>query len=297
MFLLLGGVVYGLTTAVGNMLAEEDPMPAYSSSVVWSSVPDVGSSARGGGSSVSVPVSSRTSSLFRHPAVYSVPAPQGYASANRPAYAAASSAAPLVSGGYPASSAYPVSGGLYLTSSATLQSYGGGTESAAYTSAGSHSAMSSASSLSGTSMSAPSMGVSLSPAVSPFWSASPSVATAYASADQSLSSRKGALRRKNGVSIEDTYYQWLQSNAWDYAAGSNTLSESQIRALWETLCANNEDFALTYTYEEFYNWFLSKQSDESFKWKLPVGEGIPCLLLLCVGYVIVRYKQQKNQWI
>lgn len=141
--------------------------------------------------------------------------------------------------------------------------------------------------------------MSVSPvAYSPSYSSAfSSAAPVYASADQTLSARKGAQRRKNGVTIEDTYYQWLQSNSWAFGAGADNLSESQVRALWDALCANNEDFALTYTYEEFYNWFLSKQSDETFKWKLPVGEGVPCLLLLCVGYVIVRYKQQKNQWI
>lgn len=141
--------------------------------------------------------------------------------------------------------------------------------------------------------------MSVSPvAYSPSYSsASSSAAPVYASADQTLSARKGAQRRKNGVTIEDTYYQWLQSNSWAFGAGADNLSESQVRALWDALCTNNDDFALTYTYEEFYNWFLSKQSDETFKWKLPVGEGVPYLLLLCVGYVIVRYKQQKNQWI
>lgn len=295
-FLLLGGVLYGLTTAVGNMLAEEDPMSVYSAYVDYPSVPVVGASSRGGSPVVPVPVSSRTASLFRHPAVYSVFVPQGCASADRPAYAAVSSALPLVSESYSASSAYPVSGGLYLTSSATLHSYGGGTESVAYISSGTHSAIPSASSLSGTSMTPP-VSVPLSPALSPSWSASPSVATAYASADQTLSARKGAQRRTNGITIEDTYYQWLQSNSWAFGAGADNLSESQVRALWDALCANNDDFALTYTYEEFYNWFLSKQSDETFKWKLPIGEGVPYLLLLCVGYVIVRYKQQKNQWI
>lgn len=190
----------------------------------------------------------------------------------------------------------PPSQGLYLTSSAVLQSYGGGAESGMYASSGSHSAVSSVSpSSAGVSLGAMSVSpVAYSPSYS---SAFSSVALVYASADQTLSARKGAQRRKNGVTIEDTYYQWLQSNSWAFGAGADNLSESQVRALWDALCANNEDFALTYTYEEFYNWFLSKQSDETFKWKLPVGEGVPCLLLLCVGYVIVKYKQQKNQWI
>lgn len=288
--LLLGGIVYGLTTAVGGMLAEDEPMSVCSAPVEWSSVPNVGVSAPAE-RSFSVPASSRRgSSLFHHPAVYSgVSVPQGCSGSGH------TTGVPS-SGTYAVSSAYSPSQGLYLTSSAVLQSYGGGAESGMYASSGSHSAVSSVSpSSAGVSLGA----MSVSPvAYSPFYSSAfSSAAPVYASADQTLSARKGAQRRKNGVTIEDTYYQWLQSNSWAFGAGADNLSESQVRALWDALCANNEDFALTYTYEEFYNWFLSKQSDETFKWKLPVGEGVPCLLLLCVGYVIVRYKQQKNQWI
>ena len=288
--LLLGGIVYGLTTALGGMLAEDEPMSVCSAQVEWSSVPNVGVSAPAE-RSFSVPASSRrSSSLFHHPAAYSgVSVPQGCSGSGLTMGVPAS-------GTYAVSSAYSPSQGLYLTSSAVLQSYGGGAESGMYASSGSHSAVSS--------VSPSSAGVSLGAmSVSPvayslsYSSASSSAAPVYASADQTLSVRKGAQRRKNGVTIEDTYYQWLQSNSWAFGAGADNLSESQVRALWDALCANNEDFALTYTYEEFYNWFLSKQSDETFKWKLPVGEGVPCLLLLCVGYVIVRYKQQKNQWI
>lgn len=288
--LLLGGIVYGLTTAVGGMLAEDEPMSVCSAQVEWSSVPNVGVSAPAE-RSFSVPASSRrSSSLFHHPAMYSgVSVPQCYSGSGL------TTGVPS-SGTYAVSSAYSPSQGLYLTSSAVLQSYGGGAESGMYASSGSHSAVSSVSpSSAGVSLGAMSVSpVAYSPSYS---SASSSAAPVYASADQTLSARKGAQRRTNGVTIEDTYYQWLQSNSWAFGAGADNLIESQVRALWDALCANNEDFALTYTYEEFYNWFLSKQSDETFKWKLPVGEGVPCLLLLCVGYVIVRYKQQKNQWI
>ena len=288
--LLLGGMVYGLTTAVGGMQAEDEPMSVCSAQVEWSSVPNVGVSAPAE-RSFSVPASSRhSSSLFHHPAVYSgVSVPQGCSGSGL------TTGVPS-SGTYAVSSAYSPSQGLYLTSSAVLQSYGGGAYSGMYASSGSHSAVSSVSpSSTGVSLGAMSVSpVASSPSYSSVFS---SAAPVYASADQTLSARKGAQRRKNGVTIEDTYYQWLQSNSWAFGAGADNLSESQVRALWDALCANNDDFALTYTYEEFYNWFLSKQSDETFKWKLPVGEGVPYLLLLCVGYVIVRYKQQKNQWI
>lgn len=121
---------------------------------------------------------------------------------------------------------------------------------------------------------------------------------AFASADRTLAASQSAPRKKNGMTIEDTYYQWLQSNNWAHGGGADNLSEAEIRALWDALCAGNEDFALTYTYEDFFNWLLSKQSDETFKWRLPIGDSVPFLLLLCISYAIILYtKQQKNKWV
>ena len=276
-FLLLGGVVYGLTTVVSSMLAEENPMSASSVSVDWSSVPDVGTSSRVGGSSVSVPMSSRSANrLFHHPAVYAVP--QGSAhSGSVSGYAA---------GGYPAAGG--ASQGVYLTTSSSLQSYGGGAESGVYTSAGSHSAMSSASSLSGSSMSTPSMSISLSPAVSAFRSVSPSVATAYASADQTLSSRKGAQRRKsNGTTtIDGAWTNWLE-NEW--AGGKDDLTLDELRALYEKMRAEDAQFADTYTWEDFLEWFGYRQQDETFKWHLPIGDGVPFMLIVCAFVCLYKY--------
>lgn len=287
--LLLGGIVYGLTTAVGGMLAEDEPVSVCSAQVGWSSVPNVGVSAPAE-RSFSVPASSRrSSSLFHHPAVYGgVSVPQGCSGSGL------TTGVPS-SGTYAVSSAYSPSQGLYLTSSAVLQSYGGGAESGMYTSSGSHSAIPSASpSSAGVSLGAMSVSpVASSPSYSSvFSSASP----VYASADQTLSARKGAQRRTNGTpTIDDAWTHWLE-NEW--AGGRNDLTLGKLRALYDKMRAEDKNFADTYTWEDFLEWFGYRQNDETFKWRLPVGDGVPFLLLLCACtyvYIYVRNRKYKEE--
>lgn len=301
--LLLGGVLYGLTTAVGNMLAEEDPMSVYSAQVDYPCVPVVGASSRGGSPVVPVPVSSRTASLFRHPAVYSVSVPQGCASADRPAYAAVSSATPLASGSYSASSAYPVSGGLYLTSSATFHSYGGGTESAAYISSGSHSAASSVSpSSTGVSLGAMSVSpIASSPSYSSVYSsyalaAAPS-AMPYTSAQQSAPHRNGP-RRAPGT-IGGTLDNWIQGleHSGSYWHGEENgiwyFYENELRALYESAIANG-DLPVGTTWDQFLKWFANQSSKYQFYTApLPDGIGVLCLFaLLYMGIQLLKYHKR-----
>ena len=286
--LLLGGIVYGLTTAVGGMLAEDEPMSVCSAQVEWSSVPNVGVSAPAE-RSFSVPASSRCSSLlFHHPAVYSgVSVPQGCSGSGLTTGVPAS-------GTYAVSSAYSPSQGLYLTSSAVLQSYGGGAESGMYASSGSHIVVSSVSpSSAGVSLGA----MSVSPVASPpsYSSVFSSAALVYASADQTLSARKGAQRRTNGTpTIDDAWTHWLE-NKW--AGGRNDLTLGELRALYDKMRAEDKNFADTYTWEDFLEWFGYRQNDETFKWRLPVGDGVPFLLLLCACtyvYIYVRNRKYKE---
>lgn len=287
--LLLGGMVYGLTTAVGGMQAEDEPMSVCPARVEWSSVPNVGVSAPAE-RSFSVPASSRHgSSLFHHPAVYSgVSVPQGCSGSGL------TTGVPS-SGTYAVSSAYSPSQGLYLTSSAVLQSYGGGAESGMYASSGSHSAVSSVSpSSAGVSLGA----MSVSPiASSPSYSSAfSSAAPVYASADQTLSARKGAQRRTNGTpTIDDAWTHWLE-NEW--AGGRNDLTLGELRALYDKMRAEDKNFADTYTWEDFLEWFGYRQNDETFKWRLPVGDGVPFLLLLCACtyvYIYIRNRKYKEE--
>lgn len=192
--------------------------------------------------------------------------------------------------------------GLYLTSSAQVHSYGSGTsgscagydagrksnrgETASY--AGSYSNVFSARARkggdNGTQASAANSTV-----VSTF-GADGSFATAG-----SRFSAPGR-RRLPGMSIEDTYYNWLHSDKWGYGGVTEVtlISESELRALYDALCADNGDFAETHTYDQFLAWFMSKQDDEQFLWKFPVGDAPLFLAALCLIWGIYMYKRNKK---
>ncbi len=302
-FLLLGGVVYGLTTVVSSMLAEENPMSASSVSVDWSSVPDVGTSSRVGGSSVSVPMSSRSANrLFHHPVAYAVSAPQGSAhSGSVSGYAA---------GGYPAAGG--ASQGVYLTTSSSLQSYGGGAESGVYTSAGSHSAMSSASSSASSVMSSSGSmgtmgsGVSLAPSSS---FASPSYAYAYtstmsyaSSVQQSAPRRNGQRRTPGTIAGNDEWERWFDwyvgqddaTGGWTFSDDTYYFTEEQLRAAYEYWKANQSGMMPTVkTFEDWLAWITGESNNTRYQLS-PIGDGIIVLLLLSMVYMIaILYKQYK----
>lgn len=293
--LLLGGIVYGLTTAVGGMLAEDEPMSVCSAQVEWSSVPNVGVSAPAE-RSFSVPASSRHgSSLFHHPAVYSgVSVPQGCSGSGL------TTGVPS-SGTYAVSSAYSPSQGLYLTSSAVLQSYGGGAESGMYASSGSHSAVSSVSpSSAGVSLGA----MSVSPvAYSPSYSSvSPSYALAaapsampYTSAQQSAPHRNGPRRAPGTIGgTLDNWIQGLDPNG-DYLHGIEDgiwyFYEDKLRELYENAIANG-DLPVGTTWEQFLTWFGKQDKYQFYNAPLPNGVGVLCVLaLLYVVAVFVRNRK------
>ncbi|MGM9836901.1 MAG: hypothetical protein ACI30A_00240 [Paludibacteraceae bacterium] len=103
-------------------------------------------------------------------------------------------------------------------------------------------------------------------------------------------------RRLPGMSIEDTYYNWLHSDKWGYGGVTEVtlISESELRALYDALCADNGDFAETHTYDQFLAWFMSKQDDEQFLWKFPVGDAPLFLAALCLIWGIYMYKRNKK---
>ncbi len=308
LFVALGGVIAGL----GRMSSSSDDLGYNTMGLLDGAYNTPGSttSVSHPVSGVALPVSSASRTLFHHTAV--------------PSYNAM--ATPALSGGSYAAQ------GLTLTSQGAMNAFGGGgsassagtmhtsSQSASYAMGGGSVGGSYRTGRSGgyaaSTFSAGSpVNSTFSPAVYAAAPAAPSAInndfstwgktfnTPFVSASEHQTAigsswlvSYAANRRSNSVSIEDTYYKWLQSNAWDFGAGADNLTEAQIRALWEALCANNEDFALTYTYEEFFNWFLSKQGDETFKWKLPVGDGVSFLLFLCVAYIVaIRCRQQKRE--
>lgn len=298
--LLLGGIVYGLTTAVAVCWQRMNLCRYVSAQVEWSSVPNVGVSAPAE-RSFSVPASSRRgSSLFHHPAVYSgVSVPQGYSGSGL------TTGVPS-SGTYAVSSAYSPSQGLYLTSSAVLQSYGGGAESGMYASSGSHSAASSVSpSSAGVSLGAMSVSpVASSPSYSSVSSsyalaAAPS-AMPYTSAQQSAPHRNGS-RRAPGT-IGGTLDNWIQGlvnqpTPGSYLHGKENgiwyFYEDELRALYESAIANG-DLPVGTTWDQFLKWFANQSSKYQFYTApLPDGIGVLCLFaLLYMGIQLLKYHKR-----
>lgn len=289
--LLLGGIVYGLTTAVGGM----NLCRYVSAQVEWSSVPNVGVSAPAE-RSFSVPASSRRgSSLFHHPAVYSgVSVPQGYSGSGLrvcplPELMLSRRRIPLRRGCI-----------------SPPQSYGGGAESGMYASSGSHSAASSVSpSSAGVSLGAMSVSpVASSPSYSSVSSsyalaAAPS-AMPYTSAQQSAPHRNGS-RRAPGT-IGGTLDNWIQGlvnqpTPGSYLHGKENgiwyFYEDELRALYESAIANG-DLPVGTTWDQFLKWFANQSSKYQFYTApLPDGIGVLCLFaLLYMGIQLLKYHKR-----
>lgn len=99
-------------------------------------------------------------------------------------------------------------------------------------------------------------------------------------------------RKKNSVTIDDAWMNWLE-NEW--AEGRDNLTLEELRTLYEKMRANDAQFADTYTWEDFLEWFGYRSQDESFKWRLPIGDGVPVLLFLCVLCALYVNVQNRNR--
>ncbi len=99
-------------------------------------------------------------------------------------------------------------------------------------------------------------------------------------------------RKKNSVTIDDAWMNWLE-NEW--AEGRDNLTLEELRTLYEKMRANDAQFADTYTWEDFLEWFGYRSQDESFRWRLPLGDGVPVLLFLCALCALYINVQSRNR--
>ena len=99
-------------------------------------------------------------------------------------------------------------------------------------------------------------------------------------------------RKKNGVTIDDAWTHWLE-NEWK--DGRNNLTLGELRALYDKMRAEDKHFADTYTWEDFLEWFGYRSQDESFRWRLPLGDGVPVLLFLCALCALYINVQSRNR--
>ncbi|MBQ8833014.1 MAG: hypothetical protein IJ000_05930 [Paludibacteraceae bacterium] len=93
---------------------------------------------------------------------------------------------------------------------------------------------------------------------------------------------------------DNNYINWLESEGWIYGEGCLTLSEQELRDLYVALTGDNS-FQNEDQWNAFWEWFMGKQSDDSFKWKLPLSDAIPFLLLLAMAYVFYIFLKTRKQ--
>ena len=92
---------------------------------------------------------------------------------------------------------------------------------------------------------------------------------------------------------DNNYINWLESEGWIYGEGCLTLSEQELRDLYVALTGDNS-FQNVDQWNAFWEWFMGKQSDDSFKWKLPLSDAIPFVLLLALAYALYIFVNRKQ---
>ena len=92
---------------------------------------------------------------------------------------------------------------------------------------------------------------------------------------------------------DNNYINWLESNRWDHYDGCLTLSEQEVHDLYVAL-TGDESFQNEDQWNAFWEWFMGKQSDDSFKWKLPLSDAIPFVLLLALAYALYIFVNRKQ---
>ena len=93
---------------------------------------------------------------------------------------------------------------------------------------------------------------------------------------------------------DNNYINWLESEGWIYGEeGCLTLSEQDLRDLYVALTGDTS-FQNIDQWNAFWEWFMGKQSDSEFKWKLPLSDAIPFVLLLALAYALYIFVTRKQ---
>ena len=102
----------------------------------------------------------------------------------------------------------------------------------------------------------------------------------------------GTHNRQNAPTLDDSnYINWLESR---FSGGSTTLTEEQVRALYVAMTGDSS-FQNEEQWNAFWDWFMGKQSDDSFGWKLlPLSDAVLFILLLALAYVLYIYVNRKQ---
>ena len=92
---------------------------------------------------------------------------------------------------------------------------------------------------------------------------------------------------------DNNYINWLESKGWDHGEGCWTLTEQEVRDLYAAL-TGDASFQNVDQWNAFWEWFMGKQSDDSFRWKLPLSDAIPFVLLLTLAYALYIFVTRKQ---
>ena len=92
---------------------------------------------------------------------------------------------------------------------------------------------------------------------------------------------------------DNNYINWLESEVWTHGGGCLTLTEQELLDLYVALTGDSS-FQNVEQWNAFWEWFMGKQSDDSFKWKLPLSDAIPFVLLLALAYALYIFVNRKQ---
>lgn len=205
---------------------------------------------------------------------------------------------------------------MYTTSSATMKSFGGGTNGAVSMSSGvvSSNATSSPTSFVSMSSNLPSPlayypqsttsfdGAQLTFAASSLQEIGASAVSYGASAPRGISGRRNV-----SPGISNQYYGWLTSwwgedesgKGWAHNTGG-AITIEELEALFYAMTGNTP-YSNPQAWESFYNWFMNQintngeVSYNGYSWYLPLSDAIPFVLLLCLVYVWTVYRKTRKR--
>jgi hypothetical protein len=190
-------------------------------------------------------------------------------------------------------------GGLYLTSSAEVRTFGGGSNAVVSVNGGSAqmapvspivsvNGMNMSSSLSTASQLAAGAGLQMpTNMLSGLPSGDIAMAASYAGIGQTTAGGPmGISGRRDVPGIGGEWEGWLGT---EWSGGSDGITFDMLKDLYVRMTGDT-DFSNQEQWNAFLTWFENNQSNDKFGWYwAPISDAIPFVLLLCVMYAIVVY--------
>ena len=179
----------------------------------------------------------------------------------------------------------------YTSSSQTMKSFGGGSNAAGVSMSGGVVSTNNITTSSPNNLTTSSSNNLLALSPNNLLTSSPTSLLASSTGARGIGGRHNAPGTLGGE--DNNYINWLESEGWIYGEGCLTLSEQELRDLYVALTGDNS-FQNVDQWNAFWEWFMGKQSDDGFKWKLPLSDAIPFVLLLALAYALYIFVNRKQ---